>query len=128
VGCGWKVDGWFAPAAPAVRRLKIWGNMRLASIILASLPFAVLIGFLCVLFAQTGPEGFGVFFMMLYACALLTVLSAIAVVLAFLRRPASTLDRPARVLSIISVAVLACPGAFGVLFFIMSLNPPPLSY
>jgi hypothetical protein len=24
--------------------------------------------------------------------------------------------------------VLACPGAFGVLFFIMSLNPPPLSY
>lgn len=51
-----------------------------------------------------------------------------AVVLAFLKRPASKLDSPARVLSIISVAVLALPGAFGVLFFIMSLNPPPLSY
>jgi len=52
----------------------------------------------------------------------------IAVVLAFLKLPASKLDSPARILSIISVAILAFPGAFGIIFFIMSLNPPPLSY
>lgn len=52
--------------------------MRLASIILASVPLVVLIGLLGVLFTSTGPEGFGVFFLMLYACAFLTVLSVIA--------------------------------------------------
>lgn len=102
--------------------------MRLASIILASAPFAVLIPLLGFLFSQTGPEGFGAFFLLLYACAFLTVLSAAAVVLAFLKRPASKLDSPARILSIISLVVLAFPGAFGLLFFIMSLMPPALSY
>ena len=104
------------------------GIVRLTSIILATVPFVVLIPLLGFLFSQTGPEGFGAFFLVLYACAFLIVLSVIAVVLAFLKRPASKLDSPARILSIISVAVLALPGAFGIIFFIMSLNPPPLSY
>lgn len=102
--------------------------MRIASIILSSVPYVAIMPFLAMLFASTGPEGFGYLFLILYVCAGLTVLSGVAVLLAFLKRPASKLDIPARVLSIISVCVFALPGAFGALFFLMSLDSPPLSY
>ncbi|WP_323959225.1 hypothetical protein GC088_11885 [Arthrobacter sp. JZ12] len=91
--------------------------MRLASLILASLPIILLTVFLAVLFSVKGPEGFGVLVYMLEASVLFLALSVTAVVLAFRKRPVSALDIPARVLSIVSVVIMVLPAAGGVLLF-----------
>jgi drug/metabolite transporter (DMT)-like permease len=101
--------------------------MRIASIILASVPFVVSMGFLVALGNASGPEGYGVFIALLYACIGLAIISAVAVVLAFIKRPPSGLDIPARVISIISLVAFLPAGGFGLLLFVMMLFPPAVN-
>ena len=84
--------------------------------ILGSVPLAALLWFFTVMGGSIqGPEGFGVVLIILCICAFLAILSVIATVLAFRKRPASGLDTPARILSISMVVVYAIPGACGIM-------------
>lgn len=101
--------------------------MRIASIVLAAIPFLVSMAFMVALGNATGPEGYGVFIALLYACIGLALLSSVAVLLAFLRRQPSGLDIPARVISVISAVAFLPAGGFGLILFVMMLFPPAVS-
>lgn len=101
--------------------------LRIVSIVLGAVPFLVAMVFLVVLGNATGPEGFGVFFVLLFACIGLALLSSVAVLLAFLRRTPSGLDIPARVISIISAVTFIPAGGFGLILLAMTMFPPAVN-
>lgn len=102
-------------------------RMRVVSLVLAGIPFLVAFCFLIALSYAEGYEGLAVLVYFVFACIGLTILSTVAVVLAFLKRQPSKLDIPSRVASIISLVLFAPVGGFGILFLMMSMVQPAVN-
>lgn len=101
-------------------------NLRVVSIVLASIPFVVALGFLLALSVAEGLDGLAVIIAFMATCVGLAVMSAIAVILAFLKKAPSGLDVPSRVISIISLVMFAPPAAFSIIFMVMGVFNQPV--
>lgn len=91
--------------------------MRRVSIILSSVSLAGLLWFIAYGNSEAldGPEGIGGVFVMVGVSAVFLLMCGVAFILALITRPASQLDAPAKVLSIIGMSIYGIPGALGLL-------------
>jgi hypothetical protein len=68
--------------------------------------------------ALDGPEGIGGVFVMVCVSGVFLLMCGLALILALKTRPASRLDAPAKVLSIIGMVVYGVPGGLGILMIL----------
>ena len=90
------------------------------SVILSSVSLAGLLWFIAYgsSDALDGPEGIGGVFVMLGVSGVFLLMCGVALILALKTRPVSRLDTPAKVLSIIGIAIYGIPGALGILMIL----------
>lgn len=90
------------------------------SVILSSVSLAGLLWFIAYgsSDALDGPEGIGGVFVMLGVSGVFLLMCGVALILALKTRPASQLDTPAKVLSIIGMIVYGIPGGLGILLIL----------
>lgn len=92
--------------------------MRVASLVLSSVPYAVLGVLLLLMFQADGWDGVGYLLVVLASIPVLLILSVISVVLAFKKAQNLRFDGVSKVLSVISAALFGM-GTLGVLLMVI---------
>lgn len=92
--------------------------MRVASVVLSSVPYAVLGVLLLLMFQADGWDGVGYLLVVLASIPVLLILSVISVVLAFKKTQNLRFDGVSKVLSVISAALFGM-GTLGVLLMVI---------